>query len=160
MIGILSSFFYRLASCYEDKVLGHSTYKGTFGSLKGKTFPQFIDHILKDSTTRQSEHWRPQFMNCHYCEIRYDMIGRVETFYKDLNYIASISNFSTASRSHLMVNAKNSPNTSTTEEKTIKYFSTLNSTQLYKLYNLYRMDFEIFGYHVYPFVLDSNHNNI
>ena len=99
-------------------------------------------------------------MNCHYCEIKYDMIGRVETFYKDLNYIASINNFSTASKSHLMVNAKNSPNTSTTEEKAMKYFSTLNSTQLYKLYNLYRMDFEIFGYHVYPFVLDGNHNNI
>ena len=47
-----------------------------------------------------------------------------------------------------------------TEEKTIKYFSTLNKTQLYKLYELFRLDFEIFGYSVYPFVLDPNYNKV
>ena len=48
----------------------------------------------------------------------------------------------------------------TTEEKTINYFSTLSETQLDKLYQLFRLDFEIFGYSVYPFVLNQNYNKI
>ena len=48
----------------------------------------------------------------------------------------------------------------TTEEKTIKYFSTLSESQLEKLYQLFRLDFEIFSNSVYPFVLNPNNNKI
>ena len=110
-------------------------------------------------------------MNCNYCEIKYDMIGRVETFEKDLQYISTVSNFTSSifpnkvklqvHPSIIFLDSKTTyQSKSTTEEKTIRYFLTLNSTQLNYLYHLYQMDFEIFGYSVYPFVLDPNYNKI
>ena len=112
-------------------------------------------------------------MNCNYCKIHYDMIGRVETFEKDLQYISTTTNnyklyLSTTNNVKLQVHPSviflDSKSTyqskTTTEEKTIRYFSTLNSTQLNYLYHLYQMDFEIFGYSVYPFVLNPNYNRI
>ena len=62
-----------------------------FNSIKNKTFSQFIDHVLNDIMTPQSEHWRPQFLNCNYCGINYDVIGRIETLNKDLKYISYIN---------------------------------------------------------------------
>ena len=161
-----------LASAYEDKVLGHSVTGLVFKSIKGMTFPQFIDHVLSDIKTPQSEHWRPQFINCNYCTINYDMIGRVETLKKDLEYISYVNymKYFTSREEQLTVNpsgvngsikTKTNPQynkskrKSTTEEKANKYFSTLNSTQLDNLYELYQLDFELFDYSVYPYVSDA-----
>ena len=166
-----------MVSAYEDKALGHSATGEIFKSLKNKTFSQFIDHVLKEQSSNQAEHWRPQFLNCNYCNIHYDMIGRVETLYKDLEYISHINNlqFITSKKEKFKVNPsgvkrsnnsetksqdKNIHEKRTTEEKTIRYFSLLSETQLDKLYKLFRLDFEIFGYSVYPFVLNSNYNKI
>ena len=38
------------------------------------------------------------------------------------------------------------------QERTIDYFSRLNLKQLDDLYNMYKIDFEIFGYAEYPYV--------
>ena len=160
---------FRLVSAYEDKALGHSATGGVFNSIKNKTFPQYIDHVLNELFTPQSEHWRPQFINCNYCGINYDMIGRVETLKKDLEYISHVTDvqFITSKKEKLKVNQSGTKShdqaeaeRKVTEEKTIKYFSTLSKTQLYKLYQLFRLDFEIFGYSVYPFVLDPNYNKV
>ena len=41
-------------------------------------------------------------------------------------------------------------------EKALDYFSMLNSSQLQGLYDMYKIDFKIFGYSEYPYV---KHNN-
>ena len=169
-------YFYRLVSAYEDKAIGHSVTGVVYDSVKNKTFPQFIDHVLKEQTSGQAEHWRPQFLNCNYCNINYDLIGRVETLKKDLEYISYIKilQFTASKNEKFKVNPtgdktikkhdtkseETNEQKITTEEKTIKYFSTLSETQLEKLYQLFRLDFEIFGYSVYPFVLHPNYNKI
>ena len=148
-----------MTSCYTDKVLGQSEDGEVFEQLQrfNTSFSSFIDYILNDDFTKgESEHWIPQFLNCNYCEIKYDMIGRVETFYEDLKYIASITNITIAKETKFIQKFHKTKLSRklTTEDKTIELFSKLNKTQLDKLYNLYKMDFEVFGYHVYPFVLD------
>ena len=59
------------------------------------TFPQFINRILSEWRTSKTanEHWRPYYINCDYCDIKYDFIGRVETFEKDLDFVSQIANF-------------------------------------------------------------------
>ena len=144
--------------------------------MKNKTFPQFIDHVLKEQASGQAEHWRPQFLNCNYCNINYDMIGRVETLNKDLEYISHIKRlqFTASQNEKSKVNPtgdniikkddtkseQTDKQKVTTEVKAIKYFATLSESQYEKLYQLFRLDFEIFGYSVYPFVLNPNHNKI
>ena len=50
-----------------------------------------MDHVVKDCKYHPcNEHWEPQYMHCDYCDIRYDIIGRVETLEDDLEYIAEV----------------------------------------------------------------------
>ena len=159
----ITIFHNRLASCYTDKVLGRSQDGKIIKELQrfNTSFSRFVDYVLTDDFSKsKSEHWRPQFLNCHYCEINYDMIGRVETFYEDLKFIALITNLTIANESNLQFHKTKLHKELTTEDKTIQLFSKLSKTQLEKLYNLYKMDFEVFGYHVYPFVPDPSYNNI
>ena len=159
-----------MVSAYEDKALGLSENGEIFSSLKEKTFPKFVDHILKDSKSPQSEHWRPQYIHCDYCDIHYDIIGRMETFQEDLQYIAFMNNFTSKlpsneeklhvhpsggkryskKQKHLQDGRSNQTISKT--EKVIRYFSMLNSTQLNRLYRMYQIDFELFNYSVYPYV--------
>ena len=167
---------YRIVSAYEDKVLGRSENGEIFGGLGNKTFPQFVDYILKEWTRHQcNEHWQPQYMHCDFCEINYFIIGRVESLEDDLNYIAHMNNFTTLlpkdknkfhvhpsggerfspvpdiSKSDLMKNRNKT-------ETVIRYFKLLNLSQLNGLYNMYQIDFEIFGYTEKPYVQRDMNN--
>ena len=104
------------------------------------------------------------------------MIGRVETLNKDLEYISYIKNLQCTAFKNEKFKVyltkdevikrdvtKSDPTNKqkiTTEEKTIKYFSTLSESQLEKSYQLFRLDIEIFSYSVYSFVLNPNNNKI
>ena len=108
-------------------------------------------------------------MHCDFCEINYDIIGRVESLEDDLMYIAHRNNFT-----HLLPEDKNkfhvhpsggnrfspAPDLFKSDlmkknrktEKIIHYFSMLNSSQLKGLYSMYQIDFEIFGYTEEPYI--------
>jgi hypothetical protein len=94
-------FVYRLVSAYVDKVLDKHRYKTKYTKLhdKGLNFSSFVDHILQEyneSDCRKyynvpcftiDPHWRPLNSKCSYCDIPYDVIGRMETFEEDVRYI-------------------------------------------------------------------------
>ena len=107
-------------------------------------------------------------MHCDFCEINYDIVGHVETLKEDLKYIAKVNNFTSLlpnneRKFHVHpsgVKQFTSPKdiqenkiveSKRKKETTIKYFSMLNFNQLQALYNMYQIDFEIFGYsqHLY-----------
>ena len=164
------NLFYRLVSAYEDKALGLTELGQTFQMVKNKTFPEFINLVLRQWTRRRgscNEHWRPYYMHCDYCHIKYDMIGYLESMEPDLKYLAYRSNITLPlnkgdSRYHNHPSGRHRyfpPNKISQEEKdkkVISYFSQLNATQLINLYNMYRIDFEMFGYSVRPFVKAFN----
>ena len=160
----------RLVSAYEDKVLGLSENGEIFGGFKNKTFSQFVDHILKEWKSHTcNEHWQPQYMHCNYCDIDYDIIGRVETLEDDLKYIAHLNNFTSSlptEKEKLHVHPSGGKRFSPTpnewknqtkfkdikDNKTMQYFSVLSPKQLKELYTMYQLDFEIFGYSIHPYV--------
>ena len=89
--------FCRLASAYEDKVLNNGTgQKKLHRTLHN--FSAFVDYVLdgyKKSVCYQkfntpcsiNVHWRPYNARCLYCDIDYNVIGRMETFDEDVRYI-------------------------------------------------------------------------
>ena len=160
----------QLCNTFEDKALGHNKNGEVLAIFEGKTFPQFIDYVITDITSPVAEHWRPQYLNCNYCEINYDFIGRTEDLSRDLGYIATKKNLFTlkSKQKNFWLNYSNaasllsSKSTKivkerqlTTEEKTVNYFSTLNSSQLENLYLMFETDLKMFGYNIYPYVSDS-----
>ena len=161
-------FNFRLVSAYEDKVLGLSEFGEIFEIVENKTFSEFVDYILYECKTNWcNEHWQPQYVHCKYCDIKYNMIGRLENLGKDLRYIASNNNFTsdlTSSKIDLHVHSSGAkrfekPPKDILEmkrekekiEKTKRYFMMLNSTQLENLYQMYKIDFEMFGYSFEPY---------
>ena len=106
-------------------------------------------------------------MHCDYCDIRYDIIGRVENLEKDLEYIAMVNNFTSdllslkndlhmhpsgAKRFERPTASVLKPNVMKGKmEKTKRYFMLLNTTQVGNLYRMYEIDFEIFGYSTEPY---------
>ena len=90
-------------------------------------------------------------MHCNYCDIRYDVIGRVESLEDDLEYIAEVNNFKSdlyrvKDDLHVHPAFKRKINIKENTEKVKRYFMQLNTTQLSNIYHMYKIDFEMFGY--------------
>ena len=77
---------------------------------------------------------------CAYCNLRYRVIFRLETFEYDQKFYGQLIgvNFD-------QVNANNSTGKGT-DDLSKEYFSTLDTETVVKLYNLLKVDFEMFGY--------------
>ena len=150
-------FICRLVSAYEDRALGLSESGEMVGAVKHKTFPEFVDHVVRDCKYHPcNEHWEPQYIHCNYCDIRYDIIGRVESLKDDLEYIAEINNFKSdlyriKDDLHVHPTFKREIGIKGKTEKIKRYFMQLNSTQVHNIYRMYKIDFEMFGYSTEPY---------
>lgn len=87
----------RLISCYVDKFdrvgkrFAHKARKIMVRRYGGTRFTHFVQFVLDSGRKCIREgrcsgldvHWRPYFARCGYCQVRYDVIGRMETFAED-----------------------------------------------------------------------------
>ena len=152
--------FERLVSAYKDKIVGQKKhlnplqvqkYKNLFQKRNAMSFPDFIDLILKEfkSDTPVNGHWNTLSNSCLHCTIPYDVIGKLETFNEDLNYIVlKLGLQNVLSIKDIEKDSKNKSNYKTREKKTeiFKYFSQLTKGKFEELWKIYRIDFEMFGY--------------
>ena len=104
-----------------------------------------------------NEHWRPYYQQCDYCDIKYNFIGRVENFENDFSYVAKMTNIPLHTLPDKLFHVHPSgsdrryfvPRKISKKEKNkkvIDYFGQLNDLQLQQLYDMYKVDFEMFGY--------------
>ena len=146
-------------------MLGLSQNGEQWKNWKNRTFPAFIQRILSQWKTHKTanEHWRPYYQHCDYCDIKYDFVGRVEHFKNDFNYVALMTSISlhtlptTVLRAHpsgsdtrYSIPSKKSKKEK--NQKVIDYFAQVSASQLVELYNIYKIDFEMFGYSLQPYV--------
>ncbi len=83
-------------------------------------------------------------LRCAYCEMRYDVIGKVETFSEDFQYLEHISLLgrNKTHKPELLNPGRRGQITGLGQ----KYFATLDSRRRQGLYRLYKPDFDLFGY--------------
>ncbi len=85
---------------------------------------------------------------CAYCDIPYDVIGKMETFDDDLKYIATVAGISDlilekeGAEQGVQLNMASNKE----EDGTLKYFRQLNAGRKKQLCELYQYDFDMFGY--------------
>ena len=103
-------------------------------------------------------------MHCSFCNVNYTIIGRVENFDNDFQYIAVKSNITSLLPNnqtlyHMHPSGTKDPSLAaeimdkeSKKKKVIDYFSQLNEFQIRSLYEMYKVDFELFGYTAYPYV--------
>ena len=138
----------------------------------GTNFTTFVDHVFRDAESEGcldsmqlcpiNVHWRPQVGRCAYCDVDYDVIGKVETYADDLRYIAVSAAMDDLLRALPAAAgtdersagagggggkiARLNSKSRVLSNRTAKYFGELDSLRRERVYRLFRFDFELFGY--------------
>ena len=112
-------------------------------------FVQFvIDKSAREGPNKLNEHWQPHSDLCSICYARFDFIGKYETLGEDSLIILKNIN---ASNSFAFPENKRDNYKTKTSELYKKYMRALPKEYLIKLYNLYKNDFDAFGYEIPDF---------
>jgi len=165
--------FHRIVSAYLDKFVSRKEKSfiqpvidweaGLFGRLSATLHQshndggQFILHFEKfvkfiifeiesNSKSYGSLHWWPYTKLCDLCRIRYNFIGKVETWESDIQQLSELSEFSNFDLSSLIGQKFNRNKEKTTEDTSKLYFKQLSQDLIIKLYTMYESDFLIGGY--------------
>ena len=103
-------------------------------------------------------HSRPYLPQCLYCDVDFDVIGKLEEFDDDVAYIAVKRNLTEHLRllNHVQQPKDQWTHKQTQEkgdgsriEKRDNYMSQLSPEMVQDLYELYKIDFEMFSYNWY-----------
>lgn len=143
----------RLLSGYLDKVVHrkgqHQQIEAALGKQEGEniSFAEFIDAVVQLPIIEQDQHWRVQYYQTYQAGIKHDFIGRFENFAEDVRYVAE----------RLGIQAYLGPEIlGTSLVKSVGRHHATGADALVeqyytpdlkaKIYEKYRMDFEVFGY--------------
>ncbi|XP_070557320.1 carbohydrate sulfotransferase 9-like [Ptychodera flava] len=114
------------------------------GEKTGIQFKDFVRYVINTTDSAQFDgHWRPMDQLCSVCSINYDIIGKFENLAEDVQYVlrrASVDRLVSFPLTDTHVT--NSSNIETLK----RYYSTLSTEEIVKLYRLYENDFQLFGY--------------
>ncbi|KAE8750440.1 hypothetical protein FOCC_FOCC002734 [Frankliniella occidentalis] len=169
----------RLLSAYRDKIqysLPHTLHqrlglkiiqnyrtrvKGGAGSRdptkkkraspKWPTFSEFVHYLLDEykEGNRFDMHWAPIAEFCTPCHLHFELIAKFETLEEDQNYLiykAKLQDF-------IHPEWKNPAKGRTATTNLISsHYSQLTKKEILHLYNIYRFDFELFGYSLEGFL--------
>ncbi|XP_076356825.1 carbohydrate sulfotransferase 12-like isoform X1 [Tachypleus tridentatus] len=147
--------FDRLVSAYRNKlerkglniftkplmsVMRKNRRVNTLSSKNWPTFKEFVLYLLENDPLKYNKHWKPYHIRCDPCNVWYNFIGKMETIDHDLKYLAN----------KLNLNVSNTRINSSSKGTSLnyKYFLELTVKELKGLYEIYREDFELFGYNI------------
>lgn len=147
--------FERLLSAYRDKFVGKTTsfYEGVGkkivrevrgDSMRNNTserptfdeFTSYLDRLPERSTWDM--HWRPAHQTCYPCAINYNYVGYFETIKEDADYILK--------RLGLDKEVEFPPFKSGTPKLLENHYSQIPLDRILRLAEVFRVDFEMFGF--------------
>jgi len=146
--------FERLVSAYQDKVIDRRDEHYAYVVMKlklqygGVNFYNFVQMVLDDSERicrstaicGLDKHWRPFISRCGYCDVPYSIIVKAENYLVDQKFLGKMANVTFAElESHVSSGGS-------TRSLAKKYFAELETNMVKKLYQIYKIDFEMFQY--------------
>ncbi|XP_023335026.1 carbohydrate sulfotransferase 8 [Eurytemora carolleeae] len=104
---------------------------------------EFIQYILETSPEHYDEHWRPMSMYCAACSFSYNYILHFENIDQEEIFFAE----ELGAKDKIQHRWENRNDEGFKKEELVgKYFSLLNDSEIEKLYQIYKDDFQLFGY--------------
>ena len=85
---------------------------------------------------------------------RFDVIGKFETMKEDVEYIINASNLNISPSSFPRINSHSSHNNGH-KLLSLRYFQDIDTESIKKLYDIYKIDFEMFGYSIDQYLLQA-----
>ena len=136
--------FVRVVSAFIDKIVDNK--HGNWRKLvnysekdKIKAFERFVT-LLVENKLGNDPHIHPFWNSGKYCYLDYEVIGKMETFTNDSNYIMSKTGMKTS------IEQDHVSSGGSTSDKAKVYFAKLPNTLIEKLHQWYKIDFEMFNY--------------
>ncbi|KAG1701383.1 Carbohydrate sulfotransferase 11 [Nymphon striatum] len=116
-------------------------------SLPGPaTFREFVWYLIDNENNTYESHWTRIVNVCKPCAVHYDFIGKIETSYNDIKYLYETLDIIT-----IIQNATDTLNHSNSQSITSDCFSQISRKEFDKLCEIYKEDFEFFGYTIEEF---------
>ncbi len=164
--------FHRFVSAFSDKMLGSFKKNSLFSVVRSEVredFARFAKYVLDRSDNhfelnrqvakyqshcqesvvqrliQPTRHWRPMYVNCGYCFLRHDLVGRVESMGDGLAAMLDLAGATEEDRERVNLDTRKNT-TPLRDNKTMSYFGQLHPEMRRRLYELYSIDFNMFGY--------------
>ena len=102
-------------------------------------FHEFVQWVLDSPRAELNGHWQLATVSCLPCAIDYDFVGRFENFQNDLSGLIEAAGVPSVSWD-LPFESHN------TTARVHHYYSQLSRKQIRQLAEMYRPDYEAFGY--------------
>jgi hypothetical protein len=137
----------RVLSCYLDKIMKNSPEKVPVLRLLGRNtsdleqelaFEEFVDAICSQASYDMDHHWRVQSSQLLLPLVRYDLIGKIESFGEDLSRLDNA--LGGRLKSYLKPIA---PHRTDSQNRLGNYY---NDSLRKKVYEKFQPDFKNFGY--------------
>ncbi|MCY3770096.1 MAG: sulfotransferase family protein [Gammaproteobacteria bacterium] len=137
----------RVLSAYLDKIVNNMPAKKEILALldgdrenlqRDVSFGEFVDAISRQSVSEMNPHWRVQYYQTFQEQIRYDFIGRCENLEEDLRSILEKIN-----PQYEKYWGRESRHATHARSLLHKFYGKETESMVY---NLYKQDFEAFGY--------------
>ena len=165
--------FERIVSAYNDKMTTNEGQTGHYNEVSRlinkkykilrddprdrtepddglATFEDFVNHLVRlGSPWNRDEHWRQYETICDPCHHNYDVIMKFDTFYDEFKYIKKYLNVSERHLKAFFPPWKHRTNPNVTSV----YMESIPRTLRHQLYEVYKKDFELFGYEKPSYVL-------
>ena len=117
---------------------------------RGYSFEGFLtDVVLKEAEESEKPgykkmflDWRPYNTHCNFCKISFTVISKTETFNEDREKILEM----VGEKGEDYNEQRHVHTGDQTQELTKQFFANISSSVKLKLLNLYKYDFELFGY--------------
>ncbi|NWH62295.1 CHST9 sulfotransferase, partial [Geococcyx californianus] len=147
----------RLVSAYRDKLLHSEPFysitvaneiRAMFRKNKNSSdkvsFQEFVSFITSKPPNALDIHWKPMFLLCDPCHVRYDILGKYETLGLDSEHVLKV--IGAPESLHYPSLKRYGSEKRTNGDITLEYLRQLNSEQIEKIKKLYHMDFLLFNY--------------
>ncbi|XP_050695185.1 carbohydrate sulfotransferase 13-like [Eriocheir sinensis] len=147
-------YYYSIYGKKIVKVYRKSSIKGSKEpdpdhARKEPTFREFVQYLLDTDVEEYDEHWRPMFLLCTPCHVKYDIIAKMETLTQDSDFILFHRGLADKVQIQWSHRTDLAHKTSDVAER---YYSQLTSTEVKQLYYKYLMDFLMFEYDLDPYM--------
>lgn len=110
-----------------------------------------MEWLLHESPEHDDVHWNKYYTHCSVCNITYSFILKLDYYtFDQINYI--FSKFGINESAISLPNLKQSRGGYTNFKLTCEYFRNLTNNTIFKLYERYKIDFEMYDYDLYEYL--------
>ena len=91
-----------------------------------------------------NRHFAAQYTQCPFCSLPFDLVGKKETFDKDIQILFENLEITEICDTNLAQNK--AKNQGQEEDNTLQFFSQIPKSMSRKIFDYYKLDFDLFGY--------------